>query len=213
MTEEASARRKLSTLIAQRDILEIEADALHSELLSINALPGVSLVDGEGFPRSDVDIVRVLEKRQRIAIINTDHKALMKEIERTLRDVHEEASLTHGPVTPAARKDQAIDTPMPLLTGLANLCQGFAVVDEVADSSPACVGGLLIGDIVLQFGPVSGNISSSDSPLSLIPGIVQKNIDKPIMILIRRGDLSVELFITPSVWSGRGLLGCHLKPL
>ena len=42
------------------------------------------LVDAEGYPRNDVDVHRARELRHRLAVIRTDHKVLMKEIEKEL---------------------------------------------------------------------------------------------------------------------------------
>jgi hypothetical protein len=68
-------RDKLNSLIAQRSALEIEADAIHSELTS----PGINgelpagikdkLVDNDNFPRGDIDIYRVTTLRSRLGII------------------------------------------------------------------------------------------------------------------------------------------------
>lgn len=67
-------RDKLNSLIAQRTALEIEADAIHSELTS----PGENgetpagikdkLVDNDNFPRGDIDLYRVSTLRARLGI-------------------------------------------------------------------------------------------------------------------------------------------------
>jgi 26S proteasome non-ATPase regulatory subunit 9 len=70
-------REELKVLIAQRDLLELEAEAISSELLSTgpNGEPpaGIkgNLVDSEGFPRGDIDIYSVRNKRNRLNVINT----------------------------------------------------------------------------------------------------------------------------------------------
>lgn len=46
------------------------------------------LIDAEGFPRGDVDIVNVKNKRRRLAEINTDFKVIMKQIEKHMLDLH-----------------------------------------------------------------------------------------------------------------------------
>ena len=58
-------------------LLEIEADAIHSELTSPgpNGEPpaGINdpLVDKDDYPRGDIDIYNVKRKRQRLRVINT----------------------------------------------------------------------------------------------------------------------------------------------
>ncbi|CAM9423209.1 unnamed protein product [Ectocarpus fasciculatus] len=197
--------------MAQREALEIEADALHNELSSANALPGTPLIDGDGFPRGDIDIVNTLEKRQRIAVINTDHKALMKDIEHALRMVHEQATEESGPLLPSKQITACEPGAQSGFTSIIGQDVGIARVDEVSDGSPAQTGGLQIGDLMLAFGSVSKQ--SASNPLSLIPGIVQQNLNKPVAVLVRRGAEVVELKVTPSLWCGRGVLGCHLAPL
>jgi 26S proteasome non-ATPase regulatory subunit 9 len=221
-------RQTMSLLVAQREALEIEADALHSELTSPTpsggAPPGVkgSFVDAEGYPRGDIDIVGVKEKRQRLACINTDHKALMKRIEQALRDVHAQHDAEHGPLGarpppgPSPGGGAGGEAAASVLSGLAGaLDKGLALIDEVTVGSPAADGGMQCGDIVMSFGPVSNKMSAE--PLSLIPKVVQENMNRPVSVRVTRGAGAgaqvVELQITPAVWSGRGVLGCHLTPL
>ena len=77
----------LATLDRQRQSLEAEALALVEELNSHGDPPvGVSgsLVDSEGFPLPNIDAYRVRSLRNRLAIIRTDHKTLMKKLEQAL---------------------------------------------------------------------------------------------------------------------------------
>ena len=46
------------------------------------------LIDAEGYPRGDVDIVNIKNKRRRLAEINTDFKVIMKQIEKHMLDLH-----------------------------------------------------------------------------------------------------------------------------
>eukprot|EP00628_Pelagophyceae_sp_CCMP2097_P038505 CAMPEP_0184256064 /NCGR_PEP_ID=MMETSP0977-20130417/8496_1 /TAXON_ID=483370 /ORGANISM="non described non described, Strain CCMP2097" /LENGTH=94 /DNA_ID=CAMNT_0026561645 /DNA_START=177 /DNA_END=458 /DNA_ORIENTATION=+ len=84
------ARASLRAAMARRDALEAEAAAIVSELETAPVTgglpPGIktSLLDSDGFPRADVDLYRTRELRQRLACVQTDHKALMKEIEALL---------------------------------------------------------------------------------------------------------------------------------
>lgn len=52
-----------------------------------------SLVDEFGFPRNDIDIIQVRQARNQIICLQNDLKALMKEIEVGLIDVHAEANV------------------------------------------------------------------------------------------------------------------------
>ena len=71
---------------AQRYKLETEALAITEELTSGDPPMGVDtpLVDSEGFPLGTIDVHAALILRNRLAIIRTDHKVLMKQIEEGL---------------------------------------------------------------------------------------------------------------------------------
>lgn len=70
-------QKEFEILKNQQSLLEIEADAIYSELTS----PGLNgespagindpLVDKDDFPRGDIDMFNVKRKRQRLRVINT----------------------------------------------------------------------------------------------------------------------------------------------
>ena len=50
---------------------------------------GEELVDREGFPRADLDLVAVRTARHQIVCLQNDHKAMMKSIEHALAAYHQ----------------------------------------------------------------------------------------------------------------------------
>ena len=56
----------------------------------MNGHPGLTepLVDDQGFPRADVDLFEARKLRNRHACLQTDHKALMKQLEAQLFSLH-----------------------------------------------------------------------------------------------------------------------------
>lgn len=70
-------KKELELLTSQRQALEIEASAIYSELTSAgpNGEPPAGIkdpiVDNEGFPRGDIDLYNVRNKRKRLNVINT----------------------------------------------------------------------------------------------------------------------------------------------
>lgn len=87
---EQEARNRVAALDVKRRALESEGAAIISELEAPpeggGAPMGIDtpLVDSEGYPRGDVDVVRARTLRTRLNIIRTDHKILMKEVEQAL---------------------------------------------------------------------------------------------------------------------------------
>ena len=69
--------------------IEDEIIAL-SECLTAPGMPGMkgNLVDSEGFPRADIDIPQVRSMRGRVACLQTDLSAVMKQIEQGLHELH-----------------------------------------------------------------------------------------------------------------------------
>mmetsp|Transcript_18031 Transcript_18031/g.44549 ORF Transcript_18031/g.44549 Transcript_18031/m.44549 type:complete len:308 (+) Transcript_18031:162-1085(+) len=89
--EEKALRKSLATLDVQKKSMELEADAVVSELTTSPA-EGVEpmgidtpLVDNEGYPRGDIDVYRARTLRQRFYILKTDHKAISQKIDAMLR--------------------------------------------------------------------------------------------------------------------------------
>lgn len=198
---------KLSLLMTQRDALEIEADAITSELTSpgLNGQPPAglrgSLVDSEDYPRGDIDIYNVVNKRKRLSEINTDHKAVMKQIEETLAAIY--ASY------PA--ESTVSSTPSSSIASLSLLDdRGIAKLDEILEGSPAFSAGISDGDVLLQFGEIK---RTTPDALKSIAKLVGESVNKPIKLVLRRKDELVNAEITPASWGGRGLLGCHLSPI
>jgi len=101
MDEVKALRQSLATLDVQKKSMELEADVIVSELTtppSEGVEPmGVDtpLVDHEGYPRGDVDILRARTLRQRFQILKTDHKEISKKIEFKLQHL---ALLTNPPL-------------------------------------------------------------------------------------------------------------------
>lgn len=210
-----SARDRLNRLIAQREALELEADAIASELNSPgpNGEPpaGIKspLVDNEGFPRADIDLFNIRSKRQRLAIINTDHKSLMSEIELSLQEVLTISSTVASSSSMTVEGGETATTTATAPITVSS--KAIAIIDEILDGSPASTAGMMDGDELLKFGAVvTGNTPDA---LNAIPSVVRDNVNQRINITVRRKGALVAVMLVPKTWSGRGLLGCHLTPI
>lgn len=86
------AKTELKSLDTRRSALEEEAQIITMQLTSPTGDDGTGtpmgidtpLIDIDGYPRSDIDLFLTRSLRKRLAEIRTDHKRIMKEMERLL---------------------------------------------------------------------------------------------------------------------------------
>jgi len=207
--------------------LEGKRMGLETEIMELSArIPSGSLVDKEGFPRADIDVAAVARDRHRLAELQNDHKEIMKHIEAGLHEMHkamsasanarpESSSAAAGaPVAPrpqAGASSGEEDAAMQDASGSAPLAaRAFAVVDEVAEGSPAAQDGICVGDVLMQFGSV---LHCGGGELQRVADELQQHRDQPLQVFVQRQGKLHALCLTPRTWAGRGLLGCHMRPL
>ena len=203
-------RAALLLLSDEAKVLEGEIAAL-MEMLTTSTTPGAepvgvrgNLLDADGFPRADIDVHAIRIARHTLACKQTDHKALMKRIEASLLAIHAGGARS-APRAAAAAAPLAA----PLRVGSVEVAMApFATVNSVANDSPAATAGLLAGDLVVSFGGV--NRTNCGEGLAEVGALVAARVGAPIEVLVDRAGTRRVLSLTPQVWSGRGLLGCHL---
>ncbi|KAF9206729.1 26S proteasome non-ATPase regulatory subunit 9 [Haplosporangium sp. Z 27] len=211
-------------LMKQKDDIEAEIKKTQDELQSQKVGMTDRLVDSQGFPRSDIDLVVVTTARSNIVRLKNDHKAIMLKIEEALHAVHAE-SRAEDEKRKAERKLQEETTgtsSSSSSTGATTAnssselegkpLQPFARVNAIAPDSPAKEAGLLQGDRIVSFGTVD---IRTPNVLPSLSQHVQSRENKPIVVKVLRGD-STELhsliLVPKQGWGGRGLLGCHIVP-
>lgn len=74
----------MDQLLSRKDALERRIKCIVSELDGLRVGINGRLLDAEGYPRNDIDLYHVRELRNEHAHLQTDHQALMKEIESQL---------------------------------------------------------------------------------------------------------------------------------
>ncbi|KAF4390117.1 hypothetical protein G4B88_005035 [Cannabis sativa] len=182
--------------------------------------PGLSgnLVDSEGFPRSDIDIPVVRAERSRLSELRNDHKEITEKINRNIEVMHSarlapkassakesgfdegsdnNTSLTPNDVTSTpTSSSNAMDVDMTVRIP-------FAMVDEIADASPAAEDGLQLGDQIMKF----GNVEAGDNLLQRLASEAQSNQDRAVPVVLMRHGAVINTTVTPRTWQGRGLLG------
>jgi 26S proteasome non-ATPase regulatory subunit 9 len=199
-----TAREEVLRLMKKKENVEEEIKQLHQVLESQQDVGmNGALVDREGYPRNDIDVYQVRHARNRIICLQNDHKSLMKEIEAGLHAVH---SQTRGDeIKPDLTRHTTQD-----VQDRSDSLKPFVRVDTVSPNSPAYHAGLLLGDLIVSFGSVT---SDNYRDLQNIGAVVQHSVGKSISVRVRRERQTIRLSLTPSTWSGRGLLGCNIVPV
>ncbi|KAJ5071782.1 26s proteasome non-atpase regulatory subunit 9 [Anaeramoeba ignava] len=139
-----------------------------------------SLVDQDGFPRSDAYEIRIA--RNRLAILQTDHLNLMKEIEKKLFAFYQSEKKS---------EEKPIYNP-------------FAIINAVADECPAKEAGLQKGDEILFIG--------SCNSMSEVSEEVARFVGQKLKFQFLRDGKEMVVFLIPRIWDGPGFLGCHIIP-
>lgn len=172
------------------------------------------LVDAEDYPRGDIDLYKVRNARQRINCLQNDLNALMKEITEGLEQHFSELKVESKEDTPGTTEEPKV-TPDPVPAPQTVNKEAFAVVDSVADGSPAFDAGLRTKDEILEFGSLNANNFQN---LQQFAEIAQHKLNQRVPLLVKRkrenGSHAVETVqLVPKKWAGRGYLGMVVKPL
>ena len=120
-SHENAATQSTKALIRKRDeILQLIHE--QEEILRQNANIGMraSLVDWQGFPRGDIDIVAVRQARIRIIQLLNDHKHIVDDISRGLEQVF-----------------PAVNSNSPSSSSPSDTSQVLAIVNAISPNSPA----------------------------------------------------------------------------
>ncbi|WOL19369.1 hypothetical protein Cni_G28167 [Canna indica] len=196
------------SLMDMRASMEAEMNAI-IEFLCGPGGPGLSgnLVDSEGFPKADIDIPAIRSKRSRLAELRNDHKNITEKIDNNLQVLHSLKLNKVAPLppettdmSPSVSASTSQDSPM-IEDSILRI--PFAIIDEIADDSPAAEDGLQLGDEIVKF----GNVERGDDLQSRLVAEAQLNQGNPIPLVIVRQGSMMNTTVTPRTWHGRGTLG------
>eukprot|EP00775_Hariotina_reticulata_P004864 gene4864-5109_t len=190
-------KARMQQLLEQRQSIESEVHE-RSQRLNAPGQPGMDgpLVDKEGFPRADVDVHAIRLDRNAVIRLANDHKQVTQEMEQLLHQLHAFASSGQSSSTTTTAQLPAL--------------RPFAVVDEVTDDSPAQQAGVRLGDQLCRFGSA---VAGSGEELQQVAQELQAHEGQQVPVVFLRHGQQVDLQLVPRRWEGRGLLGCHLRPL
>lgn len=218
-TVETVVRAKAELRELMERVRAIEAQ-LEQAVASLGA-PGLGglrerLVDADGFPRADIDVHGTRTLRNQHARLNTDHKALMAEVERKMAafyalpaELRAAGAAPRGqPSAPEAKAPPpAGDTPPRQPAPPAGEASGsgwgdsemrapgeeeddaepFALVDEVAAGGPAEQSGLRVGDALLRFGHVHAQTPEALGAVARCVGAAEAACAGIALLVRRRG--------------------------
>ncbi|MED6211909.1 hypothetical protein PIB30_078079 [Stylosanthes scabra] len=224
-----NVKAETMSLIDKRTVIEAEMNSIIARLTQPGA-PGLSgnLVDSEGFPRTDIDIPAIRAERRRLAELRNDHNEITEKINQNIQILHA-ARVRNKSSSKSSDNGDGSDTQMSsTVDAVASTPQNillrhspdsmdvdvlvsrpFAMVDEIADASPAAEDGLQLGDQILKFGCVE----AGDNLLQRLSSEAQSNVGRTVPVVIMRQGTMINLTITPRTWQGRGLMGCHFRIL
>ncbi|KAK1275845.1 hypothetical protein QJS04_geneDACA003841 [Acorus gramineus] len=205
-------------LMDRRASLEAEMNSTIARLTAPGG-PGISgsLLDPEagtasdvsalGFPRPDIDIPAIRSDRRRLSELRNDHKDITNKIDRNLELLHsarltKKDTLTNS-VTSTSRQEAASTVSPTAMNEDPVVRVPFAMIDEIAEASPAAEDGLQLGDQIVKF----GNVEIGDGLLPKLASEAQSNQGCPIPVVVMRQGAVMDLTVTPRPWHGRGLLG------
>ncbi|XP_004488890.1 uncharacterized protein [Cicer arietinum] len=228
-----NVKAETSSLMEKRSWLEAEMNTIIARLSQPGA-PGLSgnLLDSEGFPRSDIDVPIVRAERRRLAELRNDYTDITEKINQNIQILHSARLGNNNRSSPFKNSDNDdgsdIQTSSTVETVASTPSQNvllslspnsmdvdvlvsrpFAVVDEIADASPAVEDGLQLGDQILKF----GNVEAGDNLIQRLASEAQSSMGQTVPVVIMRQGTVINLTITPRTWQGRGLLGCHFRIL
>lgn len=197
----------IQELIRRKEEIEAQIKANYEVLESQKGI-GMNepLVDCEGYPRADVDLYQVRTARHNIVCLQNDHKAVMKQVEDALHQLHaRDKEKQARDLAEAHREALSRDQSQGL-----SPAQAFAKVNSVSPGSPASIAGLQVDDEILEFGSVN---TQNFQSLQNIGSVVQHSEGKPLNVTVMRRGEKHQLRLVPTRWAGKGLLGCNIIPL
>lgn len=163
---------------------------------------------------------RAFHFRVRFAALRNDYERITDEIQkRVIEQMSGEGRVDRVTTKLAATTTKQSTEEAPRMGGDVldeDAGRAFAVIDEVIEGSPGNIDGLQVGDRVCAVGEVRWAFSdpSAEPPAELIPNAARTfgaNENSAVrVVVLRRGD-RVTLSVTPRAWSGRGLVGCHMR--
>ncbi|KAI6177481.1 Nas2-N domain-containing protein [Aphelenchoides bicaudatus] len=193
------SKAEIKQLIGERDKIDSQLTELHDTLKSLGVDMNTQLVDQEGFPVADLDIVQIRKARHSIICLSNDRKSLTDKIEGLLIELHEASRQQAG---------EHMDTADQAQTAHRTSNKPFLEVENVIYGSPAFYGGLVTEDIVIQCGPLHADNFKGIQNLS---EVIAEHVGKTIQLTVLRGTTVHRINVNPGKWEGAGVFGARFN--
>ncbi|KAH1800004.1 hypothetical protein LV155_003756 [Aspergillus fumigatus] len=171
-------------LMQEKERIEAELSALSAVLTSHGVNMNTSLTTFDGFPRDDIDVAQIRTTRARIIHLRTDHKEVMKHLEKGLHEHFASLQCAQAAVAASGMNGTSVQRSNLGENSLSNaemIGTPFAKVNSVVPDSPADQAGLKAGDIIRSFGNVNW---INHERLSKVAQTVQQNEGRTIVVKI-----------------------------
>uniref|UniRef100_A0A182QA98 26S proteasome non-ATPase regulatory subunit 9 n=1 Tax=Anopheles farauti TaxID=69004 RepID=A0A182QA98_9DIPT len=192
------SREDLLKLVERKKELEAQIEE-HGLILKANKIDmNQPLVDEDGYPRNDVDVISVRKARHAINCLQTTRRSLMAEIEAAMNALHQNAR--NNNVEP-----MEIDEPS---TVAQPALQPFAIVEGVEPGLLAEQMGIKIGDQILQIGSLYARNFKS---LNQIQTVLMNSQGKSVRFTIRKPNTTADVILEAPIQSPGTRLGIKFK--
>jgi len=216
--EKSQIKESLFALESKKRSVEDLMEEIIVRLGTCGCMNDEPLVDEEGYPRGDIDIVSVVHDRKQLKELQNDHKAIMKEMEGGLHRLHA-LDRRHGDFenNVSAQRSVHVDAEASMctvdaVTAAPDPHRSFALVDEVSENSPGSDAGLRPGDEVVACNHVTFETPNALQVFSRLVTDAAKESEE-LCVRVKRGEFIMAVVLKPSEgWGGRGVLGVHLVP-
>uniref|UniRef100_A0A182KET2 26S proteasome non-ATPase regulatory subunit 9 n=1 Tax=Anopheles christyi TaxID=43041 RepID=A0A182KET2_9DIPT len=200
------SREEVLSLMERKKELEAQIEQ-QGLVLSANRI-GMNepLVDGDGYPLSNVDVVSVRKARHAIICLQNDRKQIMQQIEKGISQVFElnQSKQQQHQEDQQRRESMEVDADGAVNTSL----EPFAVVENVVSGQLAERMGIVVGDQILRVGTVTAH---NFKTMNQVQTVIANTQGRNLHLVVRKATTGQQATIEVDMKSG-GRLGVFMKP-
>uniref|UniRef100_A0A182X814 26S proteasome non-ATPase regulatory subunit 9 n=1 Tax=Anopheles quadriannulatus TaxID=34691 RepID=A0A182X814_ANOQN len=170
------------------------------------------LVDGEGYPLSNVDVLSVRKARHTIICLQNDRKKIMQQIEKGIAQVFEaeQSAPANGQQQQQHHHQNLPNEPMEVDGDrtASSAPEPFAVVESVVPGQLADRMGIAVGDQIVQVGTVTAR---NFKTMNQVQSVIANMQGRKLHLVVRKATSGQVATIELDLTSG-SRLGIFMKP-